>query len=198
MCQVYWNLDDHLLTNFDTQPFSNFILEVGFGGGEHLRHQAELHQTDSKTLLIGVEPFLNGYPKTLAHAKTLGNIALYKGVFADAFDVLIGLQIKFSQIYILFPDPWPKSRHHKRRLINKTFLEQLVMIASPHCHLKIASDHEDYQAHILQVIGLQDAWQWQVEQDDDFLRPFANHQTTKYQQKAINEGRIPLYFSLTN
>jgi tRNA (guanine-N7-)-methyltransferase len=161
------------------------VLEIGFGMGDFLVHQALLHP---ESTFIGVEPFKTGLVSLLRKIKqhNIQNIRIYHGVVHDIIDKLPLL----SAIYILYPDPWPKKRHHKRRLIQKEFLLKLHQHLKPEGKICIASDHEDYQQWIEAV--LQDTWGIEGVSD----QPFKDWIPTKYEKRAKEEGRTPRYYSI--
>ena len=166
-------------------------LEIGFGGGEHLVAQAAHHP---ETLFIGCEPFLNGVAKCLSAIArdALTNIRLYRD---DARKLLLTLpDASVDTAFILFPDPWPKLRHHKRRLVNAETLSMLARVQKPGGRLLIATDHVDYSVWILEVLLAHPDYRWTAEAKDDWERPPADWTETKYQRKTSAEGRPPLFF----
>ncbi len=163
-----------------------YWLEIGFGGGEHLAHQATLH---NDTGFIGCEPYINGVGDLLKaiDARQLVNIRLYPG---DARELLPHLPDGFfSKAFILFPDPWPKARHHKRRLIQREFLDLLATKMKPGGELLLATDHADYLTWMLEQLLLSPHFEWTARQSADWLEPPADWVETKYQKKAKAEGR---------
>jgi len=163
--------------------FPKKILEIGFGDGEHLIHQAKKH---SNTGFIGCERFLNGVVKVLdaIEKDTITNIRL----FSD--DVTILLEHlpdhSLSTIYVLFPDPWPKKRHKKRRLLNSPFIAQLHKKLTPAGSLIMASDDTDYQEFIQEETAkLQELFT---------LKEITDPPRTKYCRKADREGRTSKMF----
>ncbi|MEQ1714923.1 MAG: tRNA (guanosine(46)-N7)-methyltransferase TrmB, partial [Hyphomicrobium sp.] len=166
-------------------------LEIGFGGGEHLLWQAE-HNPD--VTIIGCEPFEDGVIKVLTRIDDthLENICLHMG---DARDVLRWLpQASISRAFILFPDPWPKRKHRKRRLVNASTLALLARAMKPGGELRIGTDIGDYARTILQAFRDQTAFHWQAEGPQDWrIRP-TDWPPTRYEQKAEREGRCRYYF----
>ena len=161
-------------------------LEIGFGGGEHLAHQAELHPDVS---FIGAEPFVNGVAKMLALAegKNLANVRVHD---ADARPLLQALpDASFERIYLLYPDPWPKSRHNKRRFVSQENLAHVHRVLKPGGLFLFASDIDDYvawtRAHVRQHGGF-------VEEGDP-SQPYENWIETRYESKARHEGRGSFY-----
>lgn len=133
-----------------------FFLEIGFGGGEHLAFQAK---NNSGANFLGCEPFINGVSSLLGKIdeEKLANVKIHHG---DARDVLDSLTPgSLDGVFTLFPDPWPKAKHHKRRIVNTDSLERLVELMKDGAHIRIASDHTDYAAwideHLRQEKGLE-------------------------------------------
>jgi tRNA (guanine-N7-)-methyltransferase len=166
-------------------------LEIGFGGAEHLLWQAEHNPS---VTLIGCEPFEDGVVKALTRIEeaNLTNIRLHMG---DARDVLRWLpEASISRAFILFPDPWPKRKHRKRRLVNPSTLALLARVVKPGGELRIGTDIGDYARTMLQAFRAQTAFRWQAESPADWrIRP-ADWAETRYEQKAEREGRQRYYF----
>ncbi len=165
---------------------SEVWLEIGFGGGEHLAWQAE---ANPQVGIIGCEPFLNGVAKLLSEIETrkLGNVRIWDG---DAREVLDWLgKSSVARVFVLFPDPWPKTRHHKRRLISVRTLEALARVMQPGAELRIASDIGDYVRASLEAVFAGDAFEWPAECPSDWRERPAGWPPTRYEQKALREGR---------
>jgi tRNA (guanine-N7-)-methyltransferase len=163
-------------------------LEIGFGGGEHIAHQAVLHPHVS---LIGAEAFLNGVAKLLAHIEDskVTNLRVHYG---DARALLEALPAQsFERIYLLYPDPWPKQRQNKRRFISKENLDHFQRIISANGQLFVASDIPDYIEWTLTHVKDQGGFEL-VSQSD---QPYENWIRTRYEAKAIREGRTPCYLT---
>jgi tRNA (guanine-N7-)-methyltransferase len=161
-------------------------LEIGFGGAEHLIWQA-LH--NSAVGLIGSEVFEDGVVKALAGIEEhrLANVRLSRD---DARDVLRWLPpASLDRVFILFPDPWPKKRHIKRRLINGALLDLLARAMKPRAELRIGTDIGDYARTILLAMGAQSAFEWQVESAADWRARGPDWPQTRYEAKALREGR---------
>jgi tRNA (guanine-N7-)-methyltransferase len=159
-------------------------LEIGFGGGEHLAAQAARHPD---VLAIGVEPFLNGVASALRHVDEAGltNVRIVQG---DARDIVGRLpDASLSRVFILFPDPWPKTRHHKRRLMQPDFITDLARAARPGARLGFATDWRDYAAWTLERMAGRPNWAWTAETAADWRNPPADHVTTRYEQKALGD-----------
>jgi tRNA (guanine-N7-)-methyltransferase len=163
-------------------------LEIGFGGGEHLAHQASLHPEID---FIGAEPFINGVAKLLAfiEAKGLGNIRIHDGDVRYLLEALPAACL--DRIYLLYPDPWPKVRHHKRRLVNSEALAQFHRILRPEGRFIFASDIPDYVDWTLQHVAQHGGWDSISDSDaapEDWVE-------TRYEAKAIKAGRKPRYLA---
>jgi len=166
-------------------------LEIGFGGAEHLLWQAE-HNPD--VMLLGVEPFLNGVSKAVKGIsdKNLTNILLHRG---DARDVLNLLpDNSLDRVFVLFPDPWPKTRHNKRRIINTKFIEDLHRVIKPSGTFRFASDIIHYVDWALTRIYKHGGFEWSATSQKAWrIRP-ADWPSTRYLEKAIREGRSGHFF----
>ncbi|HEX4198679.1 MAG TPA: tRNA (guanosine(46)-N7)-methyltransferase TrmB [Caulobacteraceae bacterium] len=159
-------------------------LEIGFGGGEHLAAQAERRPD---VLMIGVEPFLNGVASALRHVdeRGLANVRIVQG---DARDIVGRLpDASLDRLFILFPDPWPKTRHHKRRLMQPDFIAELARAARPGARLRFVTDWRDYAAWTLERMATRSDWAWTAEGPADWREPPADHVTTRYEQKALGD-----------
>ena len=172
-------------------PSAEKWLEIGFGGGEHLLWQAA-HNSD--VTILGCEPFEDGVVKVLSaieHDK-LQNIRLHMG---DARDVLRWLApASVSRVFILFPDPWPKRKHRKRRLVNPATLNLLAQVMQKGGELRIGTDIGDYARTMLQAFRTNSNFAWQAESPEDWrIRP-PDWPATRYEQKAEREGRVRYYF----
>lgn len=165
-------------------------LEVGFGGGEHLAAQAAAHPDVG---FIGSEVFLNGIGGVLKEidAAGLSNIRVFP---EDVRFLLPALPTaSLERIYVMFPDPWPKTRHAKRRFIGPEMLTELARLLRDGGELRVASDHPVYVRWCLRHAPVHPDFTWMVEGPDDWrLRP-ADGFPTRYEQKAIAAGRPPHY-----
>ncbi len=166
-------------------------LEIGFGGGEHLVWQAAQNPS---VAFIGCEPFEDGVVKVLnkIDSDKLSNIQIHMG---DARDVLRWLpEASVARAFILFPDPWPKRKHRKRRLVNPQTLGQLAHVMKPGAELRIGTDIADYARTMLLAFQGAPEFQWQAESPQDWrIRP-PDWPETRYEQKAQREGRRRYYF----
>ena len=166
-------------------------LEIGFGAGEHLAWQAE-HNPDIG--LIGVEPFVNGMAQLCARceASGLANIRL----FDDEAQILLGWlpPQSIARTFILFPDPWPKRRHQKRRIVSPKTLAALARVMVPGAELRIATDIADYVRTTLLAISRSPDFVWPAMTPGDWRVRTADWPATRYETKAIAAGRPCYYF----
>ncbi len=159
-------------------------LEIGFGGGEHMAAQAARRP---EVLILGAEPFLNGVASALRHLDEgrIDNVRLHTG---DARDLLTALpDASLARAFILFPDPWPKARHHKRRLINGDTVAELARVLHPGGRLRFITDWKDYAAWTLERLTGSSAFAWTAERPADWRNPPADHVTTRYESKALGD-----------
>ncbi|MEL6291309.1 MAG: tRNA (guanosine(46)-N7)-methyltransferase TrmB [Pseudomonadota bacterium] len=167
-------------------------LEIGFGGSEHLIWQA---RQNADVQFIGCEPFIDGVAKALTSIDEvrLTNVALHAD---DVWQVLRALPDQtLDRVFILFPDPWPKKRHVKRRLVSPALLDELARLMKPGTELRIGTDIADYARTILLTVHTNAAFEWPVSGPDDWrVRP-TDWPQTRYEAKAVREGRSSSYFS---
>lgn len=174
---------------FETPP-REVWLEIGFGGGEHLVWQA---RANPDVGFIGAEPFEDGVVKVLDHIDTgrLGNIRL----LADDVRPLLRAMPPacIGRAFILFPDPWPKRRHVKRRLVSPHLLDLLARVMKPGAELRIGTDIGDYARTMLIAFQGEPRFRWQAAAPSDWrVRP-ADWPETRYEAKAVREGRRSCY-----
>jgi len=165
-------------------------IEIGFGGGEYMIAQAEQHP---RTGFIGVEPFVNGMAKALAaiEAKQLGNIRLH---FGDAVFLLDWLPTAaLARVDLIYPDPWPKRRHWKRRFVQDKSVAEIARILRPNGEFRFASDIPDYAAWTLRHLLRSRDFAWTAERADDWRCPWPGFSGTRYEAKAKRQGRAPCY-----
>jgi tRNA (guanine-N7-)-methyltransferase len=178
------------LTEMFSRPLEAVRLEIGFGGGEHLIAQACAHPSIG---FIGCEPFVNGMAKILAaiEERAIDNIRLYAG---DAVELAAWLPAaSLVQVDLLYPDPWPKRRHWKRRFVQDRTVAMLARVLRPGGLLRFATDVPDYAAWTLErLIRAPDLF-WTAERADDWRKPWAGFHGTRYEAKAKREGRTPCY-----
>lgn len=166
-------------------------LEIGFGGAEHLLWQAE---QNSDVTLLGVEPFLNGVAKAVRGLvdKDLKNIRLHRG---DARDVLRLLpDNSLERVFVLFPDPWHKARHNKRRIINMAFLDELHRVIMPGGTFRFGSDIIHYVDWTLTRLKRHGGFDWPATSQDQWRARPEDWPSTRYLEKAIREGRSGHFF----
>lgn len=166
-------------------------LELGFGGGEHLAWQA---QANPSIDMWGAEPFLNGVAKALHEVddRGLSNVRLFQG---DGRIILDGLPDEsLSKLFVLFPDPWPKKRHNKRRLISSRFLDDAYRVLKPGAAFRFASDIPDYVDWVMTRIARQGKFEWHPETHQDWRERPDDWPGTRYEAKAFREGRTCHYF----
>ena len=167
-------------------------LEIGFGGGEHMLSQA---QANPDVGIIGAEPFINGVAKLLSAIERAGvtNVSVTDADARDIMDVLP--QSSIAKAFLLYPDPWPKTRHHKRRFMNPAQLDQLARVMSPGADLRVATDIEDYVRHSLLVADKHPDFEWTAKGPADWREPWSDWPGTRYEAKALREGREPHYLT---
>jgi tRNA (guanine-N7-)-methyltransferase len=171
-------------------PVDEVRLEIGFGGGEYLLSEA---RTYPRTGFIGVEPFVNGMAKALAAiaAGHLANIRLHHG---DALEVLAWLPTaSLARVDLIYPDPWPKRRHWKRRFVQDDSVAALARILRPNGEFRFATDVADYAAWTLGHLMRSPHFAWTAERADDWRRPWPGFPGTRYEAKAKRAGRVPCY-----
>ena len=174
------------------QPFAGLgesrWLEIGFGGGEHLAHQAALNPGVS---LIGAEAFLNGVAKLLAHleAQAARNVRVFYG---DARELLEALpDASLERIYLLYPDPWPKERQKKRRFVSPANLAHFHRLLKADGLFLYASDIPDYVSWTREHVAAHGGFA----EEGDPTQPFPGWTQTRYEAKALREGRTPAYLT---
>lgn len=168
-------------------------LEIGFGGGEHLVHQAAQNPDVG---IIGAEPYINGVAMLLGKIRRAGvdNLAVHPGDARDLFDVLPDNSI--ARAFLLYPDPWPKKRHHRRRFVTPEHLQPLARVMQPGAVLRVATDIPDYVRQTLEEVP-KAGFAWQAQRPADWRRPWGDWLSTRYEQKALREGRTPHYLTFT-
>ncbi|RKQ69493.1 tRNA (guanine-N(7)-)-methyltransferase [Litorimonas taeanensis] len=167
-------------------------LEIGFGGADHLLHQG---RNNPDIHLLGAEPFLNGVVKAVDGIITdnTSNISIHHG---DVRDVLAALpNASLEKVFVLFPDPWRKTRHHKRRLINEAFLNEIHRVLKPGHEFRFASDIIHYVDWTITRIHKHGGFEWPATSKDDWRVPPADWCPTRYEAKAKREGRECHYFT---
>jgi tRNA (guanine-N7-)-methyltransferase len=159
-------------------------LEIGFGGGEHMAAQAA---RAPDVLILGAEPFQNGVASAVRHIDEQGlvNVRLQDG---DVRELIARLpDASLARVFILFPDPWPKARHQKRRLVQPETVADLARLLKPGGRLRFASDWADYVDQALERFTASPAFRWTGERADDWRVPPADHVTTRYEEKRLGD-----------
>jgi tRNA (guanine-N7-)-methyltransferase len=165
-------------------PFAETWLEIGFGGGEHLAAQAAARPD---VLLLGAEPFVNGVASLVRHvdAKGLANVRIWP---ADGRELMAALPDRsLTRLFVLFPDPWPKARHRKRRLVDAAFAAEVARLLKPGGELRFATDWTDYAHQALEVLSASPNLAWTAERADDWRAAPAGHVPTRYQAKSLGD-----------
>lgn len=176
---------------FET-PVEAVRLEIGFGGGEHLLHRA---RENPKVGFIGVEPFVNGMSKLLAALARdpLGNVRVYD---QDAIHVLDWLPAAgLAEVDLFYPDPWPKKKHWKRRFVSQANLDRIAAALKPSGLFRFASDIDTYVNWTLMHCRSHGAFEWQAASCADWNTPYGGWPGTRYEAKALREGRRPAYLT---
>jgi tRNA (guanine-N7-)-methyltransferase len=165
-------------------------LEIGFGGGEHLAEQAERHPAIG---FIGCEVFENGIARLLGEIdrRQLGNIRLFADDARLLLDVLAPRSI--GRVFILFPDPWPKQRHHKRRLVSRPTLDRLAVLMPEGAELRLATDDPGYLVWMLEHATAHPAFRWLARRPADWRERPPDWPPTRYEEKARAAGRTPAF-----
>jgi tRNA (guanine-N7-)-methyltransferase len=174
------------------QSFEGLALEIGFGGGEHLLAAA---RSQPMTGFVGCEPFVNSIAKLLAavDAEGLGNIRLWDD---DVTGLLPRLpEGAFGRVAMLYPDPWPKRRQRKRRLFSDELLRMLARVMRPGAELRFATDIDDYAGWALARVMRSGAFRWTAARAEDWRKPWPDWPGTRYEAKAVREGRVPSYLT---
>ncbi|MBW3097648.1 tRNA (guanine(46)-N(7))-methyltransferase TrmB [Pseudohoeflea coraliihabitans] len=167
-------------------------MEIGFGAGEHLLHRVS---ENPRTGFIGVEPFVNSMGKFLLalQDRNPDNVRVYTD---DATRVLDWLpSASLDRIDLLYPDPWPKKRHWKRRFVNPANIERFARVLKPGGSFCFASDIDTYVNWTLQHLIADQRFDWQAQSAADWQTAWAGWPGTRYEAKAIREGRTPAYLS---
>jgi len=167
-------------------------LEIGFGGGEHLVHEAHANPDGG---FIGAEPFIAGMAKAVSAISdnALGNVRLYDGDAALLLDWLPAASL--ARVDLLYPDPWPKKRHWKRRFVGPENLDRIARALKPGGAFRVATDIESYVVWTLMHVARDERFSWSAERAVDWLQPFSGWPGTRYEAKALREGRVPTYLA---
>lgn len=173
-------------------PVETVWLEIGFGGGEHLTAQASAHP---EVGFIGCEPFVNGVAKLLAAVERggLDNVRIHDD---DARLLLEGLKPgSIGRAFLLYPDPWPKKRHHKRRFVSPENLDLLASAMPAGAELRFATDIPDYCRWTLEHVRRHGGFEWTAERPGDWRARPDDWSPTRYEAKALAQGRTPVYLT---
>lgn len=181
------NPDRRKLDLTDLPGHGPLWLEIGFGGGEHMVHMAQRYPG---IRLIGCEPFVNGIAMALGRIRdaAVQNLRLHPGDVRDLFDVLPDGSLE--RVFLNYPDPWPKARHHRRRFVTPEHLLPLARCCAPGAEFRVATDIADYVRQTLKEVP--QAGFTLVAQGGT---PWTDWQPTRYEKKALREGRIPHYLT---
>lgn len=169
-----------------------FWLEIGFGAGEHLIEQAKANPDVG---LIGCEPFLNGVAAALAgiERESLLNVRLRRG---DAEGLVEAApNAFFSRVFMLYPDPWPKRRHNKRRIVSGAMVKALARIVNPGGEVRFATDIDDYAGWTLRRFIASPWFRWAASTASDWNTAWPEWRPTRYEVKAKKAGRAPVYLT---
>jgi len=171
---------------------SELWLEVGFGAGEHVAAQALANPSIG---ILACEHYLNGVASCLAHLEknNLNNVKLHNGDARDLMDRLPDGSI--SKVFLLYPDPWPKARHHKRRFINSENLDAFARVMRGGAILRVASDIPEYIEWTLEHLAERSEFTLLGDPETGFREPWSDWPGTRYEAKALREGRVPAYLT---
>ena len=184
------NNRDHVPADFFEKGYNDYWLEIGFGDGAHLAAQAQMHPNVG---FIGCEPFMNGVAGLMCEVEEhdIQNILVWPD---DARDVMDGLQDGcLGRIFLLHPDPWPKTRHHKRRFIQTKTVQELARLLKTGGELRVATDDQDLCDWMLHHITENPAFEWTAERADDWRNPPDDWPVTRYGEKQL--AGIPVYLT---
>jgi tRNA (guanine-N7-)-methyltransferase len=167
-------------------------MEIGFGGGEHLAHQAATHPDVG---ILGAEPFVNGIGKLLREIDLRGltNVRIHGDDVRPLLDRMPDACL--DKLFLLFPDPWPKTRHWKRRFMNPWVLDVLARVLKDGAEFRVASDDPTYQSWSLRVGPVHPGFQWQVTGPADWRHRWDDAVESRYEAKARRCGRTPVYLT---
>lgn len=202
------SLPKKLLADCFGKEKQRYCMEIGFGDGDHL---AALALRYPDTGFIGVEVYRNGVAQLLSlltgikdgNSNMLGqHISLKEGmtdnvrIFDDDVRILFSAlpTASFDKIYLLFPDPWPKNKHAQRRFINPENLKEIARLLKKGGIFQVATDHPVYKKWTLDIMHANRDFKWTAKTSDDWRNPPADWAETKYQRKALKEGRRPVFF----
>ncbi|WP_245895417.1 tRNA (guanosine(46)-N7)-methyltransferase TrmB [Pontivivens insulae] len=167
-------------------------LEIGFGAGEHMFHQAGLNPDVG---IIGCEPYINGVAQFMSKMRDAGlsNVRVHPGDARDLLEVLP--EASLDKVFLLYPDPWPKTRHHRRRFVVPENLVAVARALTPGGIFRVATDIPDYVRQTLEVTQPMPEFEWHAEAPADWRDPWSDWTRTRYEAKAIREDRTPHYLT---
>ncbi len=171
-------------------PGRKIWLEIGFGAGEHIAGQAQAHPEIG---FLGCEPFVNGVAALMARLREAGtgNVRVFPD---DAHLLLQRLPAAcVDRVFVLFPDPWPKHRHRRRRLLSPASLTVLAKVLRPGGELWFASDDAALAVSVLAMLTARDDYRWLASRAEDWRLPPAGWIGTRYEAKALARGAAPIY-----
>lgn len=176
---------------FDHSP-KEYWLEIGFGKGEHLVAQAKANPDVG---FIGCEPFINGVSGLVDHI-VRDNVTNIRFFMDDARLLMDAMEEgSIARAFILFPDPWRKKRHHKRRIVSPGNLIVLAKLLKDDAQLRIATDHHDYCRWILARLMENPNFCWNADHPDQWHKRPEDWPPTRYEQKALAVGRESAYMT---
>ncbi|MEO3997610.1 tRNA (guanosine(46)-N(7))-methyltransferase TrmB [Mesorhizobium sp. CAU 1732] len=180
------------LTGLFAAPVTDVRLEIGFGGGEHLHHETGRFPQSG---FIGVEPFVNGMAKLVAKIaeEPRENLRFHDDDATQLLDWLPDASL--DGIDLFYPDPWPKKKHWKRRFVNVANLDRFARVLKPGAPFRFASDIDTYVNWTLLACRDHGAFDWQAASALDWRTPYEAWPGTRYEAKAIREGRTPAYLT---
>ena len=167
-------------------------MEIGFGAGEHLAHHAS---TNPDIGFLGIEPFINGVASLLSKLERqhLNNVRLLNDDVRLLLCTLASNSL--GRVFILFPDPWPKKKHRRRRLFSNALLDKLSQQMRPHAELRFASDNMCYIRDVLEVVSNRNDFNWEPRRSKDWKKPPSDAIETRYESKARKVGQPCVYLS---
>ena len=185
-----YKFDFSFLRNTDYSKKNKIFLEIGFGSGEIIFKEAKKNPNN---IYIGIEYYRRGVAQLLKKIEdyNLKNIKIFHG---DAHRFLKNFSgIFFDEVWLFFPDPWPKKRHEKRRFIQKESINKLYEVIKPKGNLYISSDHKIYISWTLILFNQNDKFEWLAENHLDWKNPHADYHGSRYEVKSLKKNRMPYF-----